>query len=91
MVEFGIHEFPRKALDMKATGAALRAIRMRKKIKVGDIARHLEVTPQAVYGWEGGSMITPNHIVPLCDFLGVTMDQLIQTRMEMGKYRGFDD
>ncbi len=49
MVEFGMHEFPRTALDMKATGKVLRDILMKKKIKVEDIARYLNISPQSIY------------------------------------------
>ncbi|MCR5620562.1 MAG: helix-turn-helix domain-containing protein [Treponema sp.] len=91
MVEFGMHEVPSKALDMKATGAALRAIRTKKKIKVGDIARHLNTSSQSIYNWENGEMIKLDHIVALCAFLGVSVDQLIKTKDEMVVYCDYDD
>lgn len=91
MVEFGMHEFSRTALDMKATGKALRAIRTKKKIKVGDIARHLKTSPQSIYNWENGEMIKLDHIVALSAFLGVSVDQLIKTKDETGVYCDYDD
>ena len=91
MVEFGVHEFSRAALDMEATGAALRDIRTKKKIKVGDIARHLNTSPQSIYNWENGDKIKLEHIVALCAFLGVSMDQLIKTKDEKVVYCDYDD
>lgn len=91
MVEYGMHEFSRTALDMEATGAALRAIRIKKKIKVGDIARHLNTSSQSIYNWENGVTIKLEHIVALCAFLDVSVDQLIKTKEEKVVYCDYDD
>ena len=90
MVEFGVHEFSRTALDMKATGKALRDIRTSKKIKVEDIARYLKTSPQSIYNWENGDNLKLEHLVILCAFLGVSMDQLVRTKIEKVVYCDYD-
>ena len=42
-----------------------------------ELAAHLGVTPGTISGWNNGSYPSSKHIVPICEFLGVSTDYLL--------------
>lgn len=90
MDNFGRHIFLRRTIDMVEMGKKLREKRESRHLSVDAIARHLGVSPQAVYQWEAGKMISLRHLLGLCWLLKISTDELIKPKVEKGEYYDYE-
>ena len=70
-------------IDVKATGNNIKDIIKSKGFKISDVqARCGFNTPQAIFKWmRGDSVPTIDNMVIIADLFGVTIDQIIVTRI----------
>lgn len=69
-----------RVLDMAGTRRNLTKIMKEKKISASQIAEKLDIHVQSVYKWKQGvSMPTLDNLIPLCEFLQVSLDNFIAT------------
>lgn len=69
-----------RVLDMAGTRRNLTEIMKEKKISAAQIAEKLDIHVQSVYKWKQGvSMPTLDNLIPLCEFLQVSLDNFIAT------------
>lgn len=60
-------------------GDKIKKLRRKKKITQEQLAKHLNVTPQAVSKWEKGLTYPEiNLLVPIADYFSVTVDYLLR-------------
>ena len=90
MEEFGRHEFIRYTLDMVATGKAIQRLRESRNLRVEEVARYLNVSPQSVYNWEAGRGITLINIIRLCWLLRESLDHVVKMKPEIGAFYDYD-
>lgn len=71
-------------VDMKATGARIRELRMENHLKVADIARYMGFdSEQSVYKWQRGeSLPTVDNLYALSQLFGTTMDNILRGSKE---------
>lgn len=74
-------------LDVRATGARIRELRMQKHLKVEDISRFMGFeSGQAVYKWQRGeSLPTVDNLFALSRLFGTTVDEILRGREEEGE------
>ena len=68
-------------IDMKATGANIKAIMKAKGFKVADVQTRCGFnTPQAIFKWLRGDCVpTIDNMIIIADMFGVTIDAMIVT------------
>ena len=72
-----------REINYVATAMNLRAIRMRKGYRVGDVAKAMGVNPSAVTHWENGETLPSTvKLIKLADLYGIPVDNLIIRRVE---------
>ncbi len=60
-------------------GNKIKKLRRRKKVTQVQLAKHLNVTPQAVSKWEKGLAYPEiTQLVPIADYFSVTVDFLLR-------------
>ncbi|WP_024858854.1 helix-turn-helix domain-containing protein [Ruminococcus albus] len=66
-------------IDVKATGANIKAIMKMKGFKIADVqARCGFNTPQAIFKWlRGDTVPTIDNMIIIADMFGVTIDQIV--------------
>lgn len=66
-------------IDMKATGANIKAIIKAKGFKIADIQNKCGFNnPQAIFKWmRGDAMPTIDNFIIIADMFGMTIDQII--------------
>lgn len=92
MMEFKKHEFIRQTIDMKETGWNLRKAREGKNIPVTDVSKYLGTSIQSVYNWEiGKTEINIGHLVSLCEYYNIKIDDVICRKEELGFYSDYEE
>jgi transcriptional regulator with XRE-family HTH domain len=71
--------FSMPVIDVKATGANIKAIMKMKGFKIADVqARCGFNTPQAIFKWlRGDAVPTIDNMIIIADMFGVTIDQIV--------------
>ena len=66
-------------LDPKATGAHIKELRIKKNIKVSDMARYMGFeSEQAIYKWQRGeSLPTVDNLYALSRLFDTTIDEIL--------------
>ncbi|MBQ1532878.1 MAG: helix-turn-helix domain-containing protein [Solobacterium sp.] len=65
-------------MDQKRIGQFIADLRKQKNMTQAEVAAQLGVTDRAVSKWENGrGMPDPSYMLPLCDLLGITVNELL--------------
>lgn len=66
-------------IDVKATGANIKAIMKMKGFKIADVQERCGFnTPQAIFKWmRGDALPTIDNMIIIADMFGVTIDQIV--------------
>jgi len=76
---FGKEMFSMPVIDVKATGANIKAIMKMKGFKIADVQERCGFnTPQAIFKWMRGDAVpTIDNMIIIADMFGVTIDQIV--------------
>jgi transcriptional regulator with XRE-family HTH domain len=66
-------------IDMKATGARIRRLRMERGLTVEELRQCLNLSsPRAIYKWQSGkNMPTMDNLLILCKALGAQLEDIL--------------
>lgn len=74
-------------LDLAATGARIRQLRIQNESSVDALAEDMGVSVQAVYKWESGrSMLTIDNLVCLAYLFDVRIDDIVIKKEKKYEY-----